>query len=481
MNNQNLKIFLIAIFLLSFSGFPQDSLSVKSKCDSLKAAYEAKLIDVKIIENEMKMIKPYHLPYDDYSYFRTKQKWDSLYVAYKKQWTEIKILTSKYLLCLGKDISSYEKTLYEIPPAPPPPCEPVDPLTDSWSYRTPTQPYLPDDEQNSFNNYISTNYPIQALKNSISGSVELSFLCNEEGSVKNILVLKENPENFGFREIAIEGIKTLKFRPAIQNNLPIIMRIKKKIDFKPPQPPHPAIKEEVFGWDYNTVPKLLPDYQEKMKQYIMLNYPQLAIKNNISAKVILAFICNTDGYPEDIKIVSEEPSNFGFGKIAVEALKIVKFYPAHYSERDVSVKMKLPINFSPPKKEQLFKCDSVKLPEVKIESWSADASTEQIKELEFLIKEALEKRYPPLPLKMGISGSINIFFTLTKENQVINMGINEENPKDLGFVEITFSALEKISKDKLIISKSNCDSYVVHKIFFLTPTSKEVKTKTITR
>jgi len=223
MKNINLKIFIIAIFLLSFSAFSQDSLAVKSKCESLKAKYEAKLAAWKKISISMNNKE------------LTKTKYDELLPIYDGLWKESCEIQKKWFICKA-DTTKIKAISFEPPPPPPPPPinneEEIIDIFDTGK----TIPILSEESKNKLYDYITLNYPAQALKDSFSGVVIIKFICTKEGIAENISVVSQNPDNFGFGEVAVEAIKQVRFKPGLDSRKkPYKVRMNYKIIFEPPK------------------------------------------------------------------------------------------------------------------------------------------------------------------------------------------------------------------------------------------------------
>jgi len=194
MNNQNLKIFIIAIFLLSFSSFSQDSLSVKSKCDSLKAAYEAKLNEWKGMRNKMgkKDIQ--------------KSEYDSLIHIDLIKYNEIFKIRQEYCSCTGDSIDINRE------PPPPPPF--VNKNENPFKIHTVLEsgPELTKQSKSKIIEFLDKAYSGKGDK--VSGEVTIKFVCTKEGTAHSMTINKEKPVDMGFGEAVIEAMKLAEFIPA---------------------------------------------------------------------------------------------------------------------------------------------------------------------------------------------------------------------------------------------------------------------------
>ncbi len=74
-------------------------------------------------------------------------------------------------------------------------------------------------------------YPIQAKMRRIEGMVMLEFVVTEDGTVEDIYIVEEHPENI-FSNAAKRAVKYWKFRPGIKNGEPVAVRVRQKLTFK---------------------------------------------------------------------------------------------------------------------------------------------------------------------------------------------------------------------------------------------------------
>jgi len=91
-----------------------------------------------------------------------------------------------------------------------------------------------------------------------------------------------------------------------------------------------------------------PGGQEAMLRFISKNvkYPEDAMVNNVEGKVLLKFVVNTDGYIQDIEVVSK--IRYGYG-LEDEAIRVLKKMPqwttGKQNGKPVNVYYILPISF----------------------------------------------------------------------------------------------------------------------------------------
>jgi TonB family protein len=75
-------------------------------------------------------------------------------------------------------------------------------------------------------------YPARALRDGISGVVDLTLSVNESGQVEQVSILKEEPTGYGFGTKAIETVKKLRFKPATFQKMSVRQRFKKRYTFE---------------------------------------------------------------------------------------------------------------------------------------------------------------------------------------------------------------------------------------------------------
>jgi TonB family protein len=64
-------------------------------------------------------------------------------------------------------------------------------------------------------------FPIEALRNRISGDVSFVFTINSDGTVSNIKLVNEEPEGYGFASAAQQALEKVLFTPATVNGQPV--------------------------------------------------------------------------------------------------------------------------------------------------------------------------------------------------------------------------------------------------------------------
>ncbi len=82
--------------------------------------------------------------------------------------------------------------------------------------------------------YINTHdlYPEMAAAAGINGDVIISFIVDTTGVPIDLEVYQERPPGFGFGEAAIEAIKNMRFKSAIQKGKYVQVKMQQVINFR---------------------------------------------------------------------------------------------------------------------------------------------------------------------------------------------------------------------------------------------------------
>jgi TonB family protein len=73
--------------------------------------------------------------------------------------------------------------------------------------------------------------------------------------------------------------------------------------------------------------------------------PPRAEREGVSGTVILTFVVNEMGMPENITLIKEEPAGFGFGAKAIQQARGLRFTPATFQGMSVKQRFKRTYNF----------------------------------------------------------------------------------------------------------------------------------------
>jgi protein TonB len=78
----------------------------------------------------------------------------------------------------------------------------------------------------------SLAYPPIAQRSGIEGMVHLELFIDKQGLVQRVVILKENPENYGFGEAAAKAFRGRVCAPAEANGAPVAVRYRYPVRFR---------------------------------------------------------------------------------------------------------------------------------------------------------------------------------------------------------------------------------------------------------
>lgn len=205
------KMLPVLLLLVSFSAMSQDSLAINSKCDSLKAAYEAKLEEWKEIETNFKTLYEKYKNYNDSNIERYEPEYDSLKTLYDSRWKIVKSSNLNYLKCLDNTADNKD---YDPPPPPPPPIYLFGNDNSDLEIHSILKygPELTQESKNKIIAYLDHQYSGKGDR--VSAEVIVKFVCTKEGTANIVTINKEIPKDMGFGNAVIDAMKLAKFKPA---------------------------------------------------------------------------------------------------------------------------------------------------------------------------------------------------------------------------------------------------------------------------
>ncbi|MCB0822983.1 MAG: energy transducer TonB [Bacteroidales bacterium] len=204
-------------------------------------------------------------------------------------------------------------------------------------------------------------YPDKAMQAGIEGTVDLSFIVHEDGSVSNIDVIqKVSPE---VDAEAIRLFKHICWNPATELGRPITVKHSYKIKFNIRrytkitksrgvnyfERPHEKIdtsfkvyrREETDHWPrpiFTSIDRNLPTFIVNN-----LEYPDAAKKQNISGVVKLQFVVETSGRVSNIVVLNAVGG--GCTEEAIRVLRLIKWYPGLKNDIAVRTIMEFDLRF----------------------------------------------------------------------------------------------------------------------------------------
>jgi TonB family protein len=187
-------------------------------------------------------------------------------------------------------------------------------------------------------------YPAQAKRGGIEGTVKLTITVNEEGLVYEI---KADPENNPILEkAAIAAVKKWKYNPILLNGMPAPVVATIAIAFPSKDTPAPdnataASKTKAS----QRKPKAPVDLGPRSFLYHKVEpvYPEEARKAGVQGKVILSIIINEEGFVGDVRVVSGHPL---LDAAAIAAVKQRRYRPTVLNGEPVPVQETVTIPFT---------------------------------------------------------------------------------------------------------------------------------------
>jgi protein TonB len=199
-------------------------------------------------------------------------------------------------------------------------------------------------------------YPEKALQAGIEGTVELTFIVHEDGSVSNIQVIQRvSPE---IDQEAIRLLRHILWHPATELGKPIAFLHSYKIKFNIRkynkqtkqrgtdyfERPHDHIDTSFKVYrrvDTDHWPKpIFTSLDRNLSNFIVnnLKYPEAAMKQNINGDVKLRFVVETSGRVSNIEVI--EAVGGGCTEEAIRVLRLIKWYPG--LKDNVAVRTSMP-------------------------------------------------------------------------------------------------------------------------------------------
>lgn len=197
----------------------------------------------------------------------------------------------------------------------------------SFNYQYQMEPLIADAPP-EFITAIEIEYPDDARKNGVEGSLRASFVIAENGSAKDIVIEKSLPH--GVDEAVKTGIQNMRFKPAMREGKPV--EAKMFIDY---------IVAAIYEHNDKNVKK--PKFIDKPDPI----YPVEHLAEKRKGMVEVRAIFFADGKMEIIGVGSTMPR--AFDNAAIEAAKKIKFEPAIHkkSKKPVTQQVFLEYKFKP--------------------------------------------------------------------------------------------------------------------------------------
>jgi len=163
----------------------------------------------------------------------------------------------------------------------------------------------------------------EALDNDVFGVVRLRAVLNSKGEVTNISVVKGLPD--GLTRNAIDAVKQIRFTPARRYGHAVSQYI---------------TLEYYFGFNDEDA-----DRKVEIVEQPQPAYTDEARKNGVAGKVVIDARFHKDGSISSPTVVEGLP--YGLTEKALDALSRIRFVPAEFKGRKVTVYRKVVYVFSP--------------------------------------------------------------------------------------------------------------------------------------
>ena len=201
--------------------------------------------------------------------------------------------------------------------------------------------------QKAMMQWIAQNiqYPKEAAKANIEGSVIVSFFVEKDGSITNVEVIKSVHELLDKEALRVVNAMP-KWKPGMENGQPVRTRFFIPVSFKSQQ--SAEAKEEVSEF-LEDMPEF-PGGKKAMMQWIAQNiqYPKEAVDGHIEGRVVVSFIVEKDG-----SISNAEVKRSIHESLDKEALRVVnampKWKPGMENGQPVRARFHIPVSFKIPK------------------------------------------------------------------------------------------------------------------------------------
>nr|MDA3886787.1 energy transducer TonB [Candidatus Delongbacteria bacterium] len=115
------------------------------------------------------------------------------------------------------------------PPPPPPPSVDEDEIFDFYAIQE--KPEMMPGELKKIQRYIFKNYPPLAKRSGVSGRVNLKWVVSKDGIPTDVIIVKEKPKDMGFGQVAQKAIQSARFKPGMQRDQPVAVRMRQLIRF----------------------------------------------------------------------------------------------------------------------------------------------------------------------------------------------------------------------------------------------------------
>lgn len=209
---------------------------------------------------------------------------------------------------------------------------------------------------NAYRKHIASSFKFPEVDYATTGSVVARFVIWDDGSIRDIQIIKEEPRGLGLGKEYVRILKdSEKWTPGQLNGknvkqyytLPVSFQIAGEDD---EAKPIEELKKEELPIVTNSTTNL-PEKQAEPVGGINKFYTQLSSNLQVpdtevggTYKTKVKFLVNQDGSLSDFQVIEETPSNIGLGQNVIKYLQgIEKWIPGEQNGRKVKTYFVLPV------------------------------------------------------------------------------------------------------------------------------------------
>ena len=216
------------------------------------------------------------------------------------------------------------------------------PTVDKASRQVDVLPEFPGG-QKAMMQWIAQNiqYPKEAAKANIGGSVIVSFFVEKDGSISNAEVIKSVHELLDKEALRVVNAMP-KWKPGMENGQPVRTRFFVPISFKSQQSAEAKGEVAEFLEDMPEFPGGMAEMMQWLSQNIQ--YPKEAVDGHIEGRVMVSFVVEKDG-----SISNAEVKRSIHELLDKEAIRVVsampKWKPGMENGQPVRARFNIPVTF----------------------------------------------------------------------------------------------------------------------------------------
>lgn len=195
---------------------------------------------------------------------------------------------------------------------------------------------MPPGGLNSYRKYISSSFKLPEVDQTTKCTIIAKFVVEEDGSISNIMITKEEPRGLGLAKEFVRLLKeSAKWTPGSVNGkivkqyytMPISIQIQGSDEVITPIAQENKEIQPLALKDSIVQPEMQPEPYEGFQKFYAnvqksIQVPETDLNGVYKTKV--SFIVAIDGTLTDFKIVSESPIAIGLGQ---EVIRVLKTFP----------------------------------------------------------------------------------------------------------------------------------------------------------